>query len=67
MSASKKFEIVWQVAQNSFSLLLSYFVAQYVLIIVVYFFFVKIYFIFRETIFFVQPLKYANLHITRVV
>ena len=32
---SNKFEILWQVAQNSFSLLLSYFVAQYVLIIVV--------------------------------
>ena len=32
---SNKFEIFWQVAQNSFSLLLSYFVAQYVLIIVV--------------------------------
>ena len=31
---SNKFEILWQVAQNSFSLLLSYFVAQYVLIIV---------------------------------
>ena len=30
-----KFEILWQVAQNSLSLLLSYFVAQYVLIIVV--------------------------------
>ena len=29
---------MWQVAQNSFSLLPSYFVAQYVLIIVVYFF-----------------------------
>ena len=32
---SNKFEILWQVAQNSFYLLLSYFVAQYVLIIVV--------------------------------
>ena len=32
---SHKFEMLWQVAQNSFSLLLSYFVAQYVLIIVV--------------------------------
>ena len=32
---SNKFEILWQVAQNSFSLLLSYFVAQCVLIIVV--------------------------------
>ena len=32
---SNKFEILWQVAQNSFSLLLSCFVAQYVLIIVV--------------------------------
>ena len=32
---SNKFEILWQVAQNSFSPLLSYFVAQYVLIIVV--------------------------------
>ena len=31
---SNKFEILWQVAQNSFSHLLSYFVAQYVLIIV---------------------------------
>ena len=28
---SNKFEILWQVAQNSLSLLLSYFVAQYVL------------------------------------
>ena len=27
---SNKFEILWQVAQNSFSLLFSYFVAQYV-------------------------------------
>ena len=32
---SNKFEILWQVTQYSFSLLLSYFVAQYVLIIVV--------------------------------
>ena len=32
---SHKFEILWQVAQSSFSPLLSYFVAQYVLIIVV--------------------------------
>ena len=32
---SNKFGILWQVAQNSFSPLLSYFVAQYVLIIVV--------------------------------
>ena len=32
---SNKFEILWQVAQNSFSLPLSYFVAQYVLVIVV--------------------------------
>ena len=32
---SNKFEILWQFAQNSFSLLLLYFVAQYVLIIVV--------------------------------
>ena len=32
---SNKFEILWQVAQNSFSLLLSYFVVQYALIIVV--------------------------------
>ena len=31
---SNKFEILWQVAQNSFSLLLLYFVAQYDLIIV---------------------------------
>ena len=31
---SNKFEILWQIAQNSFSHLLSYFVAQYVLIIV---------------------------------
>ena len=31
----KKFEILWLIAQNSFSLLLSYFVAQHVLIIVV--------------------------------
>ena len=29
---SHKFEILWQVAQNSISLQLSYFVAQYVLI-----------------------------------
>ena len=36
---SNKFETLWQVAQNSFSLLLSYFAAQYVLIIVVNFFF----------------------------
>ena len=56
---SNKFEILWQVAQNSFSLLLSYFVAQYALIIVVWFF-VKINFSFREMIFFVRPLKYAN-------
>ena len=32
---SIKFEIFWQVAQSFFSLQLSYFVAQYVLIIVV--------------------------------
>ena len=32
---SNKFEILWQVALSSFSLLLLYFVAQYVLIIVV--------------------------------
>ena len=32
---SNKLEILWQVTQNSFSLLLSYFVAKYVLIIVV--------------------------------
>ena len=32
---SNKFEILWQVTQNLFSLLLSYFVAQFVLIIVV--------------------------------
>ena len=32
---SNKFKIFWRVAQNSISLLLSYFVAQYVLIIVV--------------------------------
>ena len=31
---SNKFEIFWQVNQNSISHLLSYFVAQYVLIIV---------------------------------
>ena len=36
---SNKFEILWQVTQNSFSLLLSYFAAQYVLIIVVFIFF----------------------------
>ena len=35
---SNKFEILWQVAQYSFSLLLSHFVAQYVPIIVVQFF-----------------------------
>ena len=59
---SNKFEILWQVAQNLFSLLLSYFVAQYVLIIVVWFFFVKIYFSFWEMTFFVWLLKYANFH-----
>ena len=32
---SNTFEIFWRVAQNSVSLLLSYFVAQYVLIVVV--------------------------------
>ena len=32
---SNKFEMLWQVAQNSFSRLLSYFIAQYVLVIVV--------------------------------
>ena len=53
---SNKFEILWQVAQNSFSLLLSYFVAQYVLINA------KIYFSFREMTFFVRALKYANFH-----
>ena len=30
---SNKFEILWQVAQDSFPLLLSFFVAQYILII----------------------------------
>ena len=33
---SNKFEILWQVALSSFSLLLLYFVIQYVLIIVVF-------------------------------
>ena len=42
---------MWQVAQNSFSLLLSYFVAQYVLIIVVYFFCEKIFYFSRNDIF----------------
>ena len=41
---------MWQVAQNSFSLLLSYFVAQYVLIIVVYFC-EKIFYFSRNDIF----------------
>ena len=58
---SNKFEILWQVDQNSFSILLSYFVAQYVLIIVVQCF-LKIYFSFWEMIFFVRPLKCANFH-----
>ena len=60
--------IFWQVAQNSLSFLLSYFVAQYVPIIVVLFFYENI-FSFREKIFLVQPLKYANFHqnSTRVV
>ena len=42
------------------SLLLSYFVAQYVLMWCN--FLVKIYFSFGEMIFFVRPLKYANFH-----
>ena len=50
-----------QVQLNSFSLLLSQFVAQYVLIIVVQFF-LKIYFSFREMTFLVRSLKYANFH-----
>ena len=46
--------------QDLFSLLLSYFVAQYVLMWCN--FLVKIYFSFGEMIFFVRPLKYANFH-----
>ena len=42
-------------------LLLSYFVAQYVLTIVMQVF-VKIYFNFREITFLVRSLKYANYH-----
>ena len=44
------------------SFILSYFVAQYVLIIIMCSFFVKIYFSFREISFLVRPLKYANFH-----
>ena len=64
MSASiEKFEKFWQVVQDLFSLLLSYFVAQYVLIIVVNFLFcLKIYFSFQEITFFVRSLKYVYFH-----
>ena len=44
------------------SFILSYFVAQYVLITFMCSFFVKIYFSFREISFLVRPLKYANFH-----
>ena len=66
---SNKFEILWQVVQNSFSLQISYFVAQYVLIIVVWFFLWKYILVFEKWLFSFDRsnMQIFTVNITRVV
>ena len=61
-----KFEIFWQVTQNLISLLLSYFVAQYVLIVVVQLFCENIFYFSRKD-FFRSNMKIFTVNITWVV
>ena len=64
---SNKFEILWQVALSSFSLLLLYFVVQYVLIIVVFLW--KYILVFEKWLFSFDRSKMQifTVNITRVV
>ena len=66
---SHKFETLWQVAQNSISLLLSHSVAQYVLIIVVQFFCENIFSFSRNDFFSFDHsnMKIFSVNISQVV